>query len=345
MPKVNEATGLAEGSFGLAKLHDDGHAFHAIVRPNAEVIDISADFVNSQQIYGDWPRSFDRLVDLEARAVTTGRPVGDYRVLPPTDYPQVFGAGSNYRQHAAEMYTYNSGHYQKDRQAGESDESFYRRNLEFVEQKRARGMPFIWLATHGSIVGAHDEIVLPQVGASHDWEAELCLVLAGGAPRYLTPEEAGDYIAGYTIVNDMHTCDLFSRDDIKWNADWIAKQQPSFKPVGPFVVPRQFLPNLDGVRIELRVNGSVKQDWPVNDMIFSPEEYVAYASERVAILPGDLLMTGSPPGNGGVHGQFLQPGDILDIEISPLGRQRNMVVADPSTRRPHYGLPPLNFAA
>jgi len=344
MSQVNEATGLAEGSFALAKLEHDGRAFHAIVRPGAEVIDISADFVNSQQIYGDWPCTFDRLVDLEARAVTTGRPVGDYRILPPTDYPQVFGAGSNYRQHAAEMYTYNSGHYQKDRLAGESDESFYRRNLEFVEKKRARGMPFIWLATHGSVVGANDEVVLPQVGASHDWEAELCLVLAGGAPRYLTPEEAANYIAGYTIVNDMHTCELFSRDDIKWNADWIAKQQPSFKPVGPFVVPRQFLPNLDGVRIELRVNGAVKQDWPVNDMIFSPEEYVAYASERVAILPGDLLMTGSPPGNGGVHGQFLKPGDILEIEISPLGRQRNMVVADPSTRRPHYGLPPLNVA-
>ncbi|WP_207208122.1 fumarylacetoacetate hydrolase family protein [Salipiger sp. IMCC34102] len=167
------------------------------------------------------------------------------------------------------------------------------------------------------------------------------LVLTGGSPRYITPDEAGDFIAGYCIVNDMHTCEMFSRSDIKWNADWIAKHSPTFKPVGPFVVPKPFFDTLDGFQIQLKVNGEIKQDWPANDMIFTPEDYVAYASERLPILAGDLVMTGSPPGNGGVHGQFLKAGDTLDVEITGLGRQRNRLVAEQTTRTPHFGLPPF----
>lgn len=343
MRPTNPETGLAEGTFALAQFAEGKRHFHAIVRPNGEVIDISASYANSQAIYADWARSFDVLNDLNAREAHGGRKAADFRYLPPTDYPQVFGAGSNYRKHAAEMYTYNQGNYQKERAEGESDQDFFKRNLDFVEQRRAKGMPFIWLATHGSLLGANDDIVLPVIGEKHDWEAELCLVLAGGTPRYLSPEEAGEFIAGYTIVNDMHTGELFSREDIKWNADWIAKQQPGFKPVGPFVVPKQFMPDLDDVMIKLWVNGQIKQDWPVSDMIFSSEHYVAYASERLAILPGDLLMTGSPPGNGAVSGHFLKDGDSVDIEITYLGAQHNRVVAEHTAgRTPHYGLPKLS---
>lgn len=341
MRTVNTVTGLANGTFGLSKLSDGTRAFHALVRPNGEVIDISARFVSSQAIYGDWNRNFEVLVDLEAREANSGLQLKDFRFLPPTDFPQILGAGSNYRKHAAEMYTYNAGNYQKDRLPNESDDDFYARNLEFVEKKRAAGMPFIWLSTHGSQIGANDPIPLPPIGQQHDWEAELGVIIAGGAPRCMTPEEAGKFIAGYTIVNDMHTCELFNRSDIKWNADWIAKQQPGFKPVGPFVVPKQFFSSLDEVNIKLSVNGVVKQDWPASDMIFSPEMYLAYASERLALLPGDLLMSGSPPGNGAVHGQFLNAGDTIDIELSYLGRQHNKVVCEAlDGRQPYFGLPP-----
>ena len=320
----------------------EGKRVNALVKPTGELIDISEKFPDTQSIYGDWDRSFDVLNDINARESHSGLSCGDVKFLPPTEAPQIFGAGSNYRKHAAEMYTYNEGEYQKARAEGESDEEFFKRNLEFVENKRAKGMPFIWLATHGCLIGAYDDVRLPQVGTQHDWEAELCLVLAGNSPRYMNPDEAANAIAGYTIINDMHTCELFSRDDIKWNADWIAKHSPSFKPVGPYVVPRQFVPNLDGMVIKLWVNEEIKQDWPANDMIFSPEQYVAYASERLPILPGDLLMTGSPPGNGGVHGQFLKPGDVIDIEISGLGRQHNNVIAEETGgRKPFFGLPPF----
>lgn len=342
MADVASETGLARDTFGLSRVEAKGRRFNALVRPNGEVLDISSQFPDTESLYQDWPRSFDDLNNINAREAAGSLSVDMVRFLPPTQAPQIFGAGSNYRKHAAEMYTYNQGEYQKSREAGESDEEFFRRNLEFVEQKRAKGMPFIWLATHGCLVGARDDVRLPLIGTQHDWEAELCLVLAGNAPRYMTPEEAANIIAGYTIINDMHTCELFSRSDIKWNADWIAKHSPTFKPVGPFVVPRQFFPDRNDMMIRLKVNGDVKQDWPVSDMIFSPEQYVAYASERLPILPGDLLMTGSPPGNGAVHGQFLKPGDVMETEITGLGWQRNNLVAEEAGgRKPFFGLPPF----
>lgn len=342
MNKIDPTTGLAEGTFGLARLSEDGRVFNALVRPGGEVVDISADFPDQDALYGDWPRAFDVLESTNRKSRSTGKEVSGYRILAPTVRPQILCAGSNYRQHAAEMYTFNEGHYQKQRLTGESDEEFFQRNLTFVKEKRANGMPFIWLSTHGALVGPYDDIQLPAIGLAHDWEAELTIVTAGGAPRYLTPDEAGDYIAGYTIGNDMHTGELFSRDDIKWNADWIAKQPPTFKQAGPFVVPKQYFPDRSALQIELDVNGERMQDWPADDMIFSPEMYLAYASERLAILPGDLLMMGSPPGNGGVHGgRWLVPGDTVDIRITGLGEQRHRVVAeDMAGRTPFFDLPP-----
>lgn len=342
MTEVNPRTGLREGTFAVARLRAGDRSVHAIVRPDGDVIDVSDRYPTTDSLYGEWDRTFDELDAINSRQGATGA-LDAFSVLPPTDRPQIFCAGSNYRQHAAEMYTFNEGNYQKERLPGESDEDFYERNYRFVVDKRAQGAPFIWLASHGSLVGAADDIVLPQVGVAHDWEAELCVVLSGGSPRYLSPDEAGAFIAGYTVANDMHTGELFSRSDIKWNADWIAKQQPTFKQVGPFVVPRQFVPDRRSLHITLDVNGERKQDWPADDMIFSPEEYISYASERLPILPGDLLMMGSPPGNGGVHGHFLVDGDTVDIEISGLGRQHHRVVAeDAGGRSAHYGLPVLS---
>ncbi|GGG26958.1 hydrolase [Rhodococcoides trifolii] len=348
MSESDSPTGLSEGTFGLARLSCFGEsAFNALVRPGGEVVDISSRYSSSTALYAKWDATFDELDSVSRQARSTGVDFADYDVLPPVERPQIFCAGSNYRQHAAEMYTFNAGAYQEERLPGEKDEAFFARNSQFVTEKRAKGMPFIWLATFGSMVGPHDDIALPPVGTAHDWEAELTVVVAGGSPRMMNPDEAGLYIAGYTIGNDMHTGDLYSRTDIKWNADWIAKQQPTFKQVGPMVVPKQFFPVLGSMQIELDLNGDRMQDWPADDMIFSPEEYLAYASERVALLGGDLLMMGSPPGNGGVHGgRWLTPGDVVDIRIDGLGSQRHNVVAeDTDGRTPFFGMPPYDVCS
>ncbi|MFI7301020.1 fumarylacetoacetate hydrolase family protein [Streptomyces sp. NPDC050121] len=228
--------------------------------------------------------------------------------------------------------------YQHNRLDGESDEDFFRRNYTFMEKRAEEGVPFLWAGLHSSLAGADDPVLLPPLGNQPDWELEIAGVI-GRTARYATVEEAKSLIAGYTMVNDLGTVDLFRRTDIPWGYDWIAKHQPTFKPAGPFVVPAAFVHIDDTVRITLSVNGEVMQDWPVNDWIFDMATLVAYASERVRLLPGDLLLAGSPPGNGMHHGGlFLKDGDVIDSSITYLGRQRNTCVTeDIGDRTPAIG--------
>ena len=334
---IDSTTGLAVGTFGIARLDDGRRRFAAIVRANGEIVDVSVPFPNIMAIYEDWPRSFDTLVNLEATSVALDRAFANHRACAPVERPQIFGAGSNFRQHVAEMYTYNKMN-QHNRRPGESDEVFLQRNLKLVDERRLTGIPFFWVGTHGSMIGAEDNVVLPPIGTQHDWEAEVCCVVAGGAKRFMSPEEAGSVIVGYAVSNDFGTIDQFRRTDVNWGHDFISKHSPTFKAIGPFVVPKAFVKWSDDVKIQFRINGEMRQNWPVTDMIFSPEEILSYASERVRLLGGDLMLTGSPPGNGAKYGQFMQHGDIVETEVTSLGRQRNSVVAeDLGGRKPHFG--------
>ena len=335
MTDFDPATGLPAGSFGIGTYRADGRAFPGVVRPDGGVIDVSGDYADTHAILDDWDRAFDRLEAIARTAPDGGLRFDRLTALPPLAHPNMLCAGANYRQHVAEMMTHNRFN-QHNRLEGESDADFFRRNLAEVDRRKAEGMPFFWTGLHSSLVGATADLVKPLIGEQLDWELEFGVVIARGE-RYLRPDEAGRLIAGYVMVNDIGTVDEFRRSDVRWGFDWVSKHQPSFKPAGPFIVPRQFV-DRDAVRIRLSVNGAVKQDWPISDMLFSVEEILSYASERVKLLPGDLLITGSPPGNGAMHGQFLEPGDVIDSEITGLGRQRNVVVAeDTHGRTPTYG--------
>jgi len=332
MSEFDPATGLARGSFGVGTYRLPGErAFPGVVRADGTVFDVSGLYRDTHEVFEDWERAFDRFVDLVSTAGETGLRFERVECLPPVSHPNLLGAGSNYRQHVAEMMTHNKFN-QDQRLPGESDEAFFQRNLAEVDRRAREGMPFLWTGLHSSLSGANDDVVLPLIGRNPDWELELG-VIVGGTGRYLSPEEAGNLIAGYVIVNDIGTVDEFRRADIKFGYDWISKHQPSFKPFGPFIVPKQFV-DRDRIRIRMKVNGEVMQDWPVTDMIFSPEQMLSYASERVRLVPGDLLITGSPPGNAGSHGgRWLKPGDLIESELEFLGRQRNRVVAEDTDGR------------
>jgi 2-keto-4-pentenoate hydratase/2-oxohepta-3-ene-1,7-dioic acid hydratase in catechol pathway len=332
LSEFDPATGLAAGSFGVGTYRRPGErAFPGVVRADGAVIDVSRLYRDTHEIFEDWQRAFDRFVDLAAASRDTGLLFAEVECLPALAHPNLLGAGSNYRQHVAEMMTHNKFN-QEHRLPDESDQAFFQRNLAEVDRRAREGMPFLWTGLHSSLSGANDDVVLPLIGENPDWELELGVVVSGTG-RYLSPEEAAELIAGYAIVNDLGTVDEFRRVDIKFRYDWISKHQPSFKPFGPFVVPRQFV-DRDRIRIRMKVNGETMQDWPVTDMIFSPEQMLSYASERVRLVPGDLLITGSPPGNAGSHGgRWLRPGDTIESELEFLGRQRNRVVAEDSGGR------------
>lgn len=336
MTQFDPATGLATGSFGVGTFGHHGRAFPGLVQPDGTIIDLGDCFVDTHAIFADWDRSLDFLAGLAAKGGDTGIVLADVTPLPPLAHPNMLCAGANYRQHVAEMMTHNKFN-EDQRRPGESDESFFARNLAEVDRRARDGMPFFWTGLHSSLAGANDAIVLPLIGEHPDWELEFGVVL-GGTGRYRQPDETEALVAGYVMVNDVGTVDEFRRVDLRWGHDWVSKHQPSFKPMGPFIVPRQFVDRTQ-VRIHLSLNGDTMQDWPISDMIFSPEQILSYASERVRLMPGDLLITGSPPGNGAMHGgRWLRPGDVVDSAITFLGRQQNRVVAeDTGGRAPTYG--------
>jgi 2,4-didehydro-3-deoxy-L-rhamnonate hydrolase len=233
------------------------------------------------------------------------------------------------------------GVFQRDRRPGETDEEFYRRNYANVERRAREGVPYLFPGLHSALVGASEDVLLPPIGRQHDWELELAAVI-GRTARFASVEEARGLIAGYAIVNDIGTVDMARRTDIHFEWDWLTKSQPTFKPFGPFIVPAPFVEVDDSMRVTLAVNDQVMQDWPANDMIFDFGRLVAYASERVRLLPGDLVLGGSVPGNGAHHGgRFLTDGDVIDASITYLGHQRNHCVAEElGDREPAIGPAP-----
>lgn len=333
---IDPATGLVTGSFGIGTFRFEGRVFPALVQPDGALLDLSPLYADTHAILNDWARAFDVLVDLAARNAGSTLRLDEVDPLPVLSHPNMLCAGSNYRQHVAEMMTFNKFN-QDQRRPGEGDESFFQRNLAEVDERARRGMPFFWTGLHSSLCGANDQVPLPLIGAHPDWELELG-VIVGATGRYVPPEQADQLIAGYVMVNDLGTVDEFRRSDIRFGFDWVSKHQPNFKPFGPFMVPKQFV-DRGKVQITLKLNGEAMQDWPISDMIFSPEQILSFASERIRLCPGDLLITGSPPGNAAMHGnRWLRPGDIMESSITYLGRQRNLVVAEEvGERRPTYG--------
>jgi 2-keto-4-pentenoate hydratase/2-oxohepta-3-ene-1,7-dioic acid hydratase in catechol pathway len=185
-----------------------------------------------------------------------------------------------------------------------------------------------------ALTGPYDEIVLPGRGTNHDWELELAAVI-GRPARHLTRENALDHVAGYTICNDITTRSLVYRRDLKAiGTDWFAaKNAPTFLPTGPFLVPAAFVGDPAALTITLTHNGIIRQHESTGDMLFGLPAILEYITSVTELNPGDLVLTGSPAGNGAHWGVFLAPGDVLEGEITGLGRQRNRCAASEADHR------------
>lgn len=330
---IHPATGLFKGSFGIGTYRTgDGRSFPGLVHPDGRTVDLSARWHDTHEIFDDWQRNFDALVDIAAKPDAAQHDFAALKPLKPLAHPNLLCAGANYKTHVAQMLTKNKFN-QHNRRPGESDADFYKRNYAMMERRAREGTPFFWTGLHSSLVGATDDVMLPVLGEQPDWELELAVVV-GKHQRYASIEEAQSLIAGYAMVNDIGTVDIFRRTDIPWQYDWVSKHQPTFKVAGPFIVPAAFIQPNQSLRIKLTLNGEVMQDWPSDDMVFTPAQILAYASERIHLTPGDMQLSGSPPGNGMHHGRFMQDGDIIESSISGLGRQRNRCVKEKAPDRP-----------
>ena len=273
----------------------------------------------------DWEASFPALTTAAAAPAGDGVPVSGLRVLPPVTPPgQLFAAGANYRQHVIEMAVAH-----KLGAVGAEPEQLAAAAAREIDERKEHGEPYVWCGVPSSISGAYDDVVLPSGWDDHDWELELGVVI-GRRARHVTIAGALDYVAGYTICNDLTTRSLVPRKDIPMmGTDWMrAKNFPTFFPTGPVLVPAAFVPDPLNLGIRLRLNGETMQDSNTGDMIFGPAELISYISRFAELRPGDMVITGSPPGNGSHWGRYLRPGDVMECEIDGLGVQRTRCVAE-----------------
>ncbi|MFF0501804.1 fumarylacetoacetate hydrolase family protein [Nocardia aobensis] len=252
-------------------------------------------------------------------------PLEGLAVLAPLEPRQIIQVGANYRSHVAQVVI-------SDRAPGDtrSDEELRRYADETMDELKRSGKPFFFTGLPSAVCGPDDDVLLPAEAKRVDWEVELAVVIGATAHR-VPAERAMEYVAGYTVCNDISARDLqFSPEHKPLGGDWLrAKNRPTFLPTGPFVVPAELVPDYRQLELTLDLNGERKQsDLPAN-LLYDVPALIAAASQAALLYPGDLLLTGSPAGNGGFWQQWLQPGDVMEAGIAGIGYQHNTCQAEP----------------
>lgn len=203
--------------------------------------------------------------------------------------------------------------------------NFYCIGLNYAKHAAEAGMdapkePIIFSKASSALSGPFDPVIIPRQSTKTDWEVELGVVI-GKAASYVSEADALSYVAGYCTVNDVSERAF----QIEKGGQWIkGKSAPSFGPVGPYLVTADEVPDPQNLSLSLSLNGATVQDSNTSDMIFGVAEIVSYMSQFMTLLPGDIIATGTPSGVGmGMKPQrFLVEGDVMELEVEGLGRQR-----------------------
>ena len=185
--------------------------------------------------------------------------------------------------------------------------------------------PIVFNKAITCIQGPDDVVVLPRGSEQSDWEVELGVVI-GRTARGVSKANALSYVAGYVLANDMSERHWQTQRGGQWVK---GKSFDTFGPLGPYLVTSDEIPDPQQLPLSLKLNGVTRQDSSTGDMIFSVAEIVAYLSDVMTLLPGDVIVTGTPEGVG--LGQkppvFLKGGDVMELDGGVLGRQRQTVHA------------------
>ncbi|WP_250212522.1 fumarylacetoacetate hydrolase family protein [Acrocarpospora catenulata] len=195
--------------------------------------------------------------------------------------------------------------------------------------------PVVFTKSPNSITGPNDGILTPRGAGKLDWEVELGIVI-GTRARYLSSlAEARAAVAGFVLVNDVSERGFQSERGGQWSK---GKSAETFNPAGPWLVTPDEIADVRDLALWLSVNGVRRQDGTTAQMIFDPYVIVHYLSQFFVLEPGDLVNTGTPPGVGLGHTPpvWLQPGDVVELGITELGMQRQLVL-------PPDGPPPMNL--
>jgi 2-keto-4-pentenoate hydratase/2-oxohepta-3-ene-1,7-dioic acid hydratase in catechol pathway len=202
--------------------------------------------------------------------------------------------------------------------------------LNYSDHAKEAGMPIpaepiVFTKAISCIQGPDDNVMLPKGSQKGDWEVELGVVI-GKTARHVTQKAALDHVAGYVLANDVSERAFQLERGGQWDK---GKGCDTFGPLGPWLVTKDEIPNPQKLAMWLDVNGQRMQTGNTRTMIFSVAKIVSHLSEYMTLSPGDVIITGTPPGVGmGMKPQrFLQPGDVMTLGIEGLGMQTQRVVA------------------
>ncbi len=208
--------------------------------------------------------------------------------------------------------------------------------LNFKDHARESGMalpeqPILFMKATTALCGPNDDVIIPWGSKKTDWEVELGVVI-GDVARRVPQERALDYVAGYLVVNDLSEREF----QLEQGGQWVkGKSCDTFGPIGPMIVTTDEIPDPQKLSMWLEVNGRRYQNGSTADMIFGVAHLVSYISRYMTLMPGDIISTGTPAGVG--LGQrpptYLKSGDVVELGIDGLGRQRQLLVAEPCTVR------------
>ncbi|WP_407916737.1 fumarylacetoacetate hydrolase family protein [Kitasatospora sp. NE20-6] len=271
-----------------------------------------------------WDETLPALHRLAEDADRPWRPLDGLRTLPPVEPRQVLQSGANYRQHVIDLaVAHRSPDDPRTVEQARADVAA------MMDRRAAEDQPYMFIGLPSSITGPYDDVVLPAWCEKPDWELELTAVIGRPAHR-VTPQQALEHVAAYTIANDLTARELIFRKDMpEIGTDWLrSKNAPGFTPLGPYLVPAAFVADPSDLQVTLTLNGETMQDESTKDMIFDVARMVSYASQTTTLLPGDLVLTGSPAGNGMHWGRLLRDGDVMDGTVTGLGAQRTRCIAE-----------------
>jgi len=197
-----------------------------------------------------------------------------------------------------------------------------------IEEARAAGIaipdePLLFNKALTSLSGADDDIVLPRGTKAGDWEIELAIII-GTEASCVPTDKALEFLAGYSLANDVSERDW----QVKRGGQFVkGKSAPTFGPIGPWLVTTDEITDPQNVDLQLDVNGVRRQKANTSDMVFDVRYIVSHLSEMMTLLPGDVILTGTPAGVGGGFKPpiFLKDGDVVELVSAQLGRQRQVV--------------------
>ena len=269
-------------------------------------------------LLADWAAASERLRSLASsisndRTAFAGFALHQLSFLPPlTRCGVIYAAGANYRDHVEAMAR--------------------AMNMKLVTDPKSQGIdPWHFIkAGQATLVGHKQDVAMPAHTAKLDWEAELAVVI-GSKASCVSTEQALDHVAGYSCANDLSARDNLNRQAVDagspFKFDWIGhKCFAGACPLGPFITPAEFIESPETLGIKLWLNDELKQDSNTSNHLYSVAEQISYLSHRLSLLPGDILLTGTPAGVGMESGVFLQRGDVMRVWIEGLGELETRIV-------------------